>query len=86
MHSETENKLLQKVDELSMIVTDLNLYLDTHPNDKAALDAFFSYNELLTAARSEYEMYCGPLTAQTAKPEQQWSWAVTPWPWQKECD
>ena len=33
-------QLLQQINEISFVVNDLNLYLDTHPTDGQALDAF----------------------------------------------
>lgn len=33
-------QLLQQINEISFVVNDLNLYLDTHPTDDQALDAF----------------------------------------------
>ena len=33
-------QLLQQINEISFVVNDLNLYLDTHPTDDKALDAF----------------------------------------------
>ncbi|MDE5966146.1 MAG: spore coat protein CotJB [Lachnospiraceae bacterium] len=86
MHNQQANELLQTVDELSMVSLDLALYLDTHPQDEAALEAYFKYNDMLRAAKKEYQKYCGPLTVSHADPNEQWVWAMTPFPWQKECD
>ena len=33
-------QLLQQINEISFVVNDLNLYLDTHPTDDQALNAF----------------------------------------------
>lgn len=33
-------QLLQQINEISFVVNDLNLFLDTHPTDGQALDAF----------------------------------------------
>ena len=86
MQKESGNQLLRRVDELSMMMVDLNLYLDTHPYDEEAIDAFNKYQEMLRMAKKEYEQQYGPLTASSARPEHKWEWALTPWPWQKECD
>ena len=32
--------LLQQINEISFVVNDLNLYLDTHPTDTSALEEF----------------------------------------------
>lgn len=86
MQEKPARQLLQRVDELSMMTVDLNLYLDTHPYDEEAMEAFCKYNEMLQMAVKEYEKYYGPLRVSHAKPENKWTWALTPWPWQKECE
>ncbi len=86
MQPQSEQKLLQKVDELSMITVDLNLYLDTHPYDEEAMEAYRKYNEMQRMAVKEYEKFYGPLRISDASPENKWTWALTPWPWQKECE
>ena len=86
MQNESTGNLLQRVDELSMMVVDLNLYLDTHPFDEDAMEAYRKYNEMLHMAVKEYEEYYGPLRISNAEPVKKWTWALTPWPWQKECD
>ena len=55
-------QLLQQINEISFVVNDLNLYLDTNPTDDKALDAFSQAmaqrKQLLDSFAKEYE----PLT------------------------
>ncbi len=61
--------LLKEIDAVSFTVDELNLYLDTHPLDGDALDAFRQANtrrrELLTDYAREYE----PLTRNDVCPD-----------------
>lgn len=62
-------KLLQEINEISFIVNDLNLYLDTHPQDNEALDAFShsmaKRRQLLDTYAKEFE----PLTLNCVCPD-----------------
>jgi spore coat protein JB len=62
---------------------DLNLYLDTHPNDKKALAKF---NEVNAKRKSAYELYIskyGPITAVQNTSEEHFDWINDPWPWER---
>ena len=85
---ESENKhsheLLKRLTKLDFAATDLALYLDTHPHDENALNA---YNAIVSEADSlkcEYEKHCGPLTSFRSKNNGCWSWINNPWPWQNQ--
>ena len=62
-------QLLKQINEVSFVVNDLNLYLDTHPLDPEALDAFSQAmaqrRQLLDTFAKEYE----PLTLNCVCPE-----------------
>ena len=61
---------------------DLQLYLDTHPQDGAALD---EYNKVLRSAepfREQYERLYGPLYSFRSLNIDCWKWYKDPWPWQ----
>ncbi len=66
---------------------DLALYLDTHPTDAEALEAF-------TEHRCEYKKYAdayaeryGALSMMQVGTEDGWAaWSNTPWPWEKEAN
>lgn len=46
-----QEKLLHDIGVLSFVVTELSLYLDTHPTDRKALEYFRHYNRLANQAR-----------------------------------
>lgn len=76
-------QLLLKLQEADFALVELTLYLDTHPNDGAALQ---QYNQLVQqrwTLAQEYEQHYGPLMHfGHSYSRQPWQWIDTPWPWQ----
>jgi len=83
----SRKQMLDWVDMVSFAVTEANLYLDTHPNDPAALSYFQEYSQLRNQALENFASMYGPLTVDTAIGSQkQWEWVNRPWPWEGgEC-
>ncbi len=79
--------MLKMIQELEFVAIDLNLFLDTHPQDQAALRDFYKVrNQLLEAIRRYEEIY-GPLTVTgCTPPHHQWLWIQGPWPWEIEYE
>ncbi len=65
---------------MSFAVAELGLYLDTHPEDKEALQLHNNYVRLLRDAMAAYEKEIGPITQETVM-EGKYSWIKDPWPW-----
>ena len=79
----TRKQMLDWVNMVSFAVTEANLYLDTHPGDPAALSYFQEYSRLMNQALNDFAALYGPLTADTARANQQtWEWVSEPWPWE----
>lgn len=81
----TKAELFKKIQELAFVKTELELFLDTHPECRASLDYYYrivdEYNTLL----EEYEGKFGPLTA-AANVGEKWNWIKGPWPWHYEAN
>lgn len=77
-------KLMRRVQEVSFAITEVNLFLDTHPTDKMALDYYNRYKLLRKKLMDEYTEKYGALTADNVKATDEWTWATTPWPWEME--
>lgn len=77
--------MLKEIQELDFVLVDLNLFLDTHPEDQAARRDFHATLEKSREARRRYEEIYGPLTVtgHTA-PRHRWLWIESPWPWETE--
>jgi len=62
-------------------VTDIALYLDTHPEDENALCLHKEYCKKLKDLRDMYQKVYGPLTIEY--PCNKWRWLEEPWPWER---
>ena len=62
-------------------VTDIALYLDTHPEDEKALCLHKEYCKKLKDLRDMYQKVYGPLTIEY--PCNKWRWLEEPWPWER---
>lgn len=79
-----KNELLRNLSSAQFACVEMNLYLDTHPNDAAALAKFKKYTENANAARRAYVQKCGPITASDVYGNTHFEWVNSPWPWEKE--
>lgn len=71
---------LKAVQAADFAVYETKLYLDTHPCDKAALEALSRYEEQAKAVREEYESRYGSLKGKAGNCDR-WAWIDDPWPW-----
>lgn len=78
----TREELLTRISEIQFVLVELNLYLDTHPEDEDAVADYNAYSamlkELMTAYCSEY----GPLMGFGHSPMTAGSWAASEWPFE----
>ena len=76
-------KLLTYIDSLQFAAHDLNLYLDTHPNNRDMIQLFNQYRKETEKAIQEYEKQYGPLFVMSdALNTAPWAWNQLPWPWE----
>ena len=76
--------LLEKIQKLSFVKCELELYLDTHPTCRAALDYYKKTVADLDAATLEYHNTVGPIVASGVMNGEIWTWVDGPWPWFRE--
>lgn len=77
--------MLREIMELEFTAIELNLFLDTHPQDQAALRDFYIVRDKLLAVKNRYEEIYGPLTYTGFTPAKYpWQWIESPWPWEIE--
>lgn len=62
-------------------ITDLALYLDTHPDDAKALCLHREYAKKARELSDKYQKMYGPLTI--SYPCNKWRWLEEPWPWER---
>ena len=68
--------------EAGIMVYDIQLFLDTHPKDTEALEAYAEYKAMYDAAKRDYENAYGPLTASRCNSREHFDWINGPWPWE----
>ncbi|KAE8559779.1 spore coat protein CotJB [Paenibacillus sp. P2(2022)] len=75
--------LLEKLQAVDFVLVELNLYLDTHPDDLQAIEQFNKLTQERTAIANEYQLLYGPLqNFGRAYSKYPWEWSQSPWPWQ----
>ena len=77
-------RLLSQIHELQFAALELQLYLDTHPEDTNAISMYNQYHTDLVRCVSEYETHYGPLLSYgfSPSPPNRWGWLDGPWPWE----
>lgn len=83
MSEMSKSQLKRRIMELSFAKLECQLFLDTHPECRNALDHFYRYSDELDELTEMYDAEHGPLTPSGIHGDR-WSWVDTPWPWQNE--
>lgn len=80
---ESYYKQLHDLQAVDFVLVELTLYLDTHPNDMAALQQYNQFAHKRKTMVQEFELDFGPLMPfGHAYSKHPWQWVETPWPWQ----
>ncbi len=75
---------LLELQQLSFSLVDLNLFLDTHPDNQQAVNDYNQLFEQYWEAKSNYELQYGPMNNFGHCPATYpWSWINDPWPWER---
>ena len=80
----TKAELFRKIQELSFVKVELELFLDTHPDSRVAMDYYRETVEALKNYLTAYQAEHGPIHAEAGAMGDKWSWVDKPWPWQNE--
>lgn len=70
---------------VDFVVVELTEYLDTHPDDKEALEYFNHYSRIRNQMAAEFSQRYFPLTVNYANCSNKWSWGAAPLPWEGGC-
>ncbi len=74
--------LLKRIQVCDFALNDAVLYLDTHPEDAAALEYYGKYQAMRHNAAEDYTVRFGPLSHADYDGGRRWKWVDGPWPWQ----
>lgn len=72
---------LAELQSLGFAMHELALYLDTHREDKEALEVYRTFQKMYAMGRTKYEQTHGPLNHMTVM-DGPYSWLDDPWPWE----
>lgn len=75
-----KEEMLQQIRCYDFAITELALYLDTHPTDDKALCLHRKYCREVKDLKDKYQKVYGPLTINF--PCNKWRWIEEPWPWE----
>ena len=75
-----KEEMLQQIRCYDFAITELALYLDTHPDDDKALCLHRRYSKEFKELKDKYQKVYGPLSIYF--PCNKWRWLEEPWPWE----
>lgn len=80
--NEPSQTALHQLQAMNFSVSELGLYLDTHPEDAEATALFNQYVERYGDALQQYEQQYGSTTQFGAALSGRYQWLHDPWPWE----
>lgn len=78
---DVRREVMQEIRCCEFAITELALYLDTHPEDEKALCLHRKYCKRAKELKDKYQKVYGPLTINY--PCNKWRWLEEPWPWER---
>lgn len=81
---ELKDTPLHELQALGFAIQELALYLDTHRDDRDALELYRAYQELYYKGKAAYIRECGPLNHMNLTDDEHYRWLDDPWPWEYE--
>lgn len=73
---------LTELQALAFAVQELALYLDTHRDDREALELYRSYQQMYQKCVEEYQKKNGPMNHRMVTEADAYEWLDDPWPWE----
>lgn len=80
-----KEQLLQDIGMVGFTMFELALFLDTHPQDRSAMEYFNHYVRILNQLEREFSQKYYPLNLSMAESNREWRWSTAPQPWEGEC-
>ena len=67
---------------LGFAIHELALYLDTHREDREALELYRQYQQMYRKCMDEYTKNHGPMNHREPADAEHYNWLQDPWPWE----
>lgn len=80
-HKELPMTPLTELQTMAFAIQELALYLDTHREDKEALEMYRAYQKIYKEGKMKYEKENGPLNHMSVAGDS-YQWLDDPWPWE----
>ncbi len=77
-------RMLRRLSAAQFAAWELNVFLDTHPNNAEAIARYKAYKRQAEELKAQYEAKYGPLMAKNVYNELYFDWVNNPWPWEAE--
>lgn len=79
-----ERSMILEISKIAFAITEMTLYLDTHPYDLDAIEQCERYLNKKKQLEKEYYSKYAPLCVDDAAGNhKEWSWALQPAPWER---
>ncbi|MBR0423449.1 MAG: spore coat protein CotJB [Clostridia bacterium] len=75
--------LINRIAALDFAIVELNLYMDTHPDDTEVNMKLNDYKEKSMELKNEYQEKFAPLSSKSIE-DNRWGWIADPWPWNND--
>ena len=73
---------LSDLQALGFAIQELALYLDTHRDDREALELYRAYQQMYQKGREEHSKKHGPMNHGMMSSGEKYDWLDDPWPWE----
>lgn len=80
-----KEQLLHDIGIVDFVLTELTLFLDTHPSNGAAMEYFNHYSKIKNQMMKDFSQRYFPLTKDLAESNKEWRWGAAPLPWEGGC-
>ena len=80
-----KKQFLLQLQAVNLIAVDLHLFLDTHPDNKEALNDYEKVSKQYQSLKQQYDQQFGPLVSfGYSSSVEHYKWVDEPWPWQNK--
>lgn len=73
---------MTELQTLNFVIQELALYLDTHRDDREALEQYQAYQKMYEHCLEEYKQKYGPMNHTRVSEGDGYQWLDDPWPWE----
>lgn len=84
--NEKRRLCLRRIQICDFVLTELGLFLNTHPTCQEAMELFDKYNDMRQNAAEDFVKQFGPLVMSDSYETKKWCWICGPWPWEREAN